>query len=200
MTAEVLNDARERIESAAGKYPEFLREAEHFVYLYVKGMIRGYEGEDNFVMQFPKRRDGYMRGRPRMLAVEIIEGVRSALDYVLFGLSLRNEPTMNPKYPKFVIADDTAAVPRLGQSNRHRPNARQYLSLRLVAVAHHRSPAQGVSCVRVLLEKSVQLRLHRLGDNPPRALAYQVAEFVSKGWIAEGNNRIVGHGGASPLC
>ncbi len=100
VTADLLDDARARIESAAGKHGEFLREAERFVYSYVKGMLKGFDGGDNFKLQFRKRKDSYMSGRPRILAVEIIEGVRSALDYVVFCLSIRNEPMMNPKKPK----------------------------------------------------------------------------------------------------
>ena len=106
MADHLLEDARTRIESAADKHAEFLREAERFVYLYVKGMLRGFDGGDDFKMQLPKPKDGYMTGRGRLLAVEIIEDIRSTLDYVVYALSLRNEPSMNPKNPKFVIADD----------------------------------------------------------------------------------------------
>jgi len=46
----------------------------------------------------------------------------------------------------------------------------------------------------VLLQKDLQLRFHRLPNDPLCALAYKVAELVVKGWIDERNNRIVGHG------
>ena len=67
-----------------------------------------------------------MTGRPRVLAAEIVEGVRSVLDYIVFALSLRHNPNMVPKHPKFVIADDQAsfdaqakvALKHLGDSER----------------------------------------------------------------------------------
>src|SRR5690606_37125457 len=46
----------------------------------------------------------------------------------------------------------------------------------------------------VLLQKDLQLRFHRLPNDPLCALAYKVAELVVKGWIDERNNRIVAHG------
>ena len=109
MSGDPLEGARARIESAASKHAEFLREADRFVYLYVKGMLKGFEGGEVFKIQLSHPKDSYMTGRGRLLAVEIIEGVRSALDYVVYTLSLRNDPAMNPKYPKFVIADDKKA-------------------------------------------------------------------------------------------
>lgn len=102
----MFDDARERIESAADKHGDFLLTCEQFVYEYVKGMIKGFDGQGDFSVQLRKPEDSEMTGRPRMLAVEILEGVRSALDYLVFDLSERNEPTMNRRHPKFVIADD----------------------------------------------------------------------------------------------
>ena len=128
MASDLLEDPRARIESAADKHGQFLREAERFVYRYVKGTLRGFDARDatQFKLQLPKPTDSCMTGRPRVLAAEIVEGVRSALDYIVFALSLRNNPEMKPRHPKFVIADDKAsfdaqakvALKHLGDSER----------------------------------------------------------------------------------
>ena len=109
MTSEILEDARARLESAKEKHARFVRESERFLYEYVQGMIRGFDRQGHFNMQLRKPKDSVMKGHPRMLAVEIIEAVRSNLDYIVFALSLRNNPDMNKKHPKFVIVDDRTA-------------------------------------------------------------------------------------------
>jgi len=112
-TGDSLEDAKARIESAEEKYAAFLGEAERFVYLYVRGMIRGFEDQKDFGIQLRKPKDSFMTGRGRLLAGGIIEDVRSALDYVVYALSIRNEPKANPKYPKFVIVDDSKSFEAL---------------------------------------------------------------------------------------
>ena len=106
MTSDLLEHSRARIESAADKHDQFLQEAERFVYRYVKGMIKGFGERDNFIIRLHKQKDSHMSGKPRVLATEIVESVRSALDYIVFALSERNNPAVNPKHPKFVIADN----------------------------------------------------------------------------------------------
>ena len=109
MTSDLLENPRARIESAEEKHDQFLQEVERFVYRIVKGGIKGFDERDNFTFQLPKLKDSHMSGRPQVLATEIVESVRSALDYIVFALSERNNPAMNPKYPKFVIADNRAS-------------------------------------------------------------------------------------------
>ena len=106
MTNELFQDARQRIESAMDSHGQFMRESERFVYEYVKGMLIGFKEGGKFVIQLRKPSDSYMRGRPQVLAAEILESTRSALDYAVFALSARNNPEMNPKHPRFVIAND----------------------------------------------------------------------------------------------
>ena len=119
---------RERVSNPLRTSTASFCEAEHFVYRYVKGTLRGFDARDatQFKLQLPKPTDSCMTGRPRVLAAEIVEGVRSALDYIVFALSLRNNPEMKPRHPKFVIADDKAsfdaqakvALKHLGDSER----------------------------------------------------------------------------------
>src|SRR5690606_16309194 len=87
----------------------------------------------------------------------------------------------------------TRAVPCLRHLHLHRADPGQHFTLGLVAIAHDGTAAALVPIALVRLEKRLQLRPHRLANDPLRALADQVAELVSKGWIAEGNNRILPH-------
>src|SRR5690606_21940773 len=87
-----------------------------------------------------------------------------------------------------------STVARLRYANLHGADPGQNLALRLVPVPDHCSPACSVLRRSVLLQKGLQLRFHRLPNDPLCALAYKVAELVLKGWIDERNNRIVGHG------
>src|SRR5690606_35187396 len=87
-----------------------------------------------------------------------------------------------------------STVARLRYANLHGADPGQNLALRLVPVPDHCSPACSVLRRSVLLQKDLQLRFHRLPNDPLCALAYKVAELVVKGWIDERNNRIVGHG------
>ena len=68
MASDLLEDPRARIESAADKHGQFLREAEGFVYRYVKGTLRGFDARDamQFKLQLPKPTDSRVTGRPRV--------------------------------------------------------------------------------------------------------------------------------------
>lgn len=57
-----------------------------------------------------------LSNRPRVLAGQISENLRSAMDCVVFRLSERNEPNMNRRFPAFVIADDSASFQGAGGS------------------------------------------------------------------------------------
>lgn len=109
MPLDLFDDSRARIETAAEKHAQFVIETERFIYHYVKGMIKGFDTKGAFAIQLHKPSKSEIRGRPRVLAGEIVESLRSALDYAVFALSLRNNPSMNRKHPKFVIADDKDA-------------------------------------------------------------------------------------------
>ena len=77
-----------------------------FLYEYVKGMIRGWNPEsESFVLQLRHPRDSVMTGKPRALAVDIVEDLRSSLDYMVFELSALNAPNLTESIPQFVIAD-----------------------------------------------------------------------------------------------
>ena len=47
-----------------------------------------------------------LTNRPRVLATQIAENLRSALDYIVFHLSEQNDANLNRRIPAFVISDD----------------------------------------------------------------------------------------------
>src|SRR5690606_35077262 len=76
----------------------------------------------------------------------------------------------------------SATIARLRYANLHRSDPGQNLALGLVAVPNNRASACSVLRRGVLLQEGLQLRFHRLPNDPLCALAYKVAELVVKGW------------------
>lgn len=103
---EQLADAWTRLYRAKENYSALNDEVTDFLYEYVKGMVRGWNPETKgFVIQLRHPRESIMAGRPRALVVDIVEDLRTALDYMVFELSALNTPNLNEKVPQFVIAD-----------------------------------------------------------------------------------------------
>ena len=48
-------------------------------------------------------RESIVSGVPTVLTGQIIEGLRSALDYMVFELSRRNYPDLDERLPQFVL-------------------------------------------------------------------------------------------------
>ena len=77
-----------------------------FLYKYVKGMVKGLDRESgSFVLQLRHPKESNVKGTPRVLVAQIVENLRTALDYMIFELSVLNEPNLNERTPQFVIAD-----------------------------------------------------------------------------------------------
>ena len=53
-----------------------------------------------------------MRGKPRVLVTQIVENLRTALDYMIFELSVLNERELNERLPQFVVADSESDFER----------------------------------------------------------------------------------------
>ena len=101
-----LEDALARIDQAKENYISLTQEIHDFLYKYVKGMKKGFNPETgNFGLQLRHPKDSNVRGRPRVLVTQIVENLRTALDYMVFQLSLLNEPDLDERVPQFVIAD-----------------------------------------------------------------------------------------------
>ena len=103
---EQLSDAWTRLYRAKEIYDAFVNEVPEFMYQYVKGMIKGWSPEsESFVVQLPHPSAHILKGRPRALIVDLVENLRSALDYMVFELSALNTPDLDQHAPQFVIAD-----------------------------------------------------------------------------------------------
>lgn len=105
-TPPELEDATARIEQAKHNYVSLAEELNRFLYDYVKGMVKGFDRESgNFVLQLRHPRESNVKGRSRVLVSQIAENLRTALDYMIFQLSVLNEPHLNERLPQFVIAE-----------------------------------------------------------------------------------------------
>ena len=101
-----LADALARIDQAKENYIALGSEMDQFLYEYVKGMVKGLDRESgNFVLRFRHSKESAVKGRPKVLVAQIVENLRTALDYMIFELSVLNEPDLKERVPQFVIAD-----------------------------------------------------------------------------------------------
>lgn len=106
-TPPQLVDALARLDQARENYMSLAHELNEFLYEYVKGMVRGYNEEtESFVLRLRHPKESFLSGRPVVLTSQIVENLRTALDYMIFELSVLNEPDLNERGPQFVIAED----------------------------------------------------------------------------------------------
>ena len=108
-----LADALARIDQAKENYISLAREMDEFLYNYVKGMVKGLDRKTgNFVLQLRRPKESNVRGKPRVLVTQIVENLRTALDYMIFELSVLNERELNERLPQFVVADSESDFER----------------------------------------------------------------------------------------
>ena len=106
-TPPQLGDALARIDQAKENYVSLAYALDEFLYNYVKGMVKGFDPEtEGFVLQLRHPKESDVSGGPVVLASQIVESLRTALDYMIFQLSVLNEPRLNEREPQFVIADN----------------------------------------------------------------------------------------------
>ena len=112
-----LADALARIASAKENYVLFVQEIERFLYEHVKGMVKGLDLETNtFVLQFRSPEESYITGTPKVLVTQIVENLRSALDYMVFELSRLNVTNLDERRPQFVIVGSGTEFRRQAKS------------------------------------------------------------------------------------
>ena len=116
-TPPELEDVLARVSRAQECYVSLAQEMDRFLYCYVEGMVKGRDSETgNFTLQLGHPRESVVKGRPRLLVAEIVENLRSALDYMVFQLSVRNEPELSERVPQFVISSNKADFKRQAKS------------------------------------------------------------------------------------
>ena len=92
--------------------------------------------------------DSIVRGRSSVLVAQIVENLRNALDYMIFQLSVLNEPYFDERVPQFVISDSKA---------RFEPQAKrrlQYLTDDQKSFVERIQPYQGNKMLELLGEIS----------------------------------------------
>ena len=105
-TPSELSDALARVGQAFEDLKDLSQEMDSFLYRHIGGMVKGLDRKtDSFVLQLRDPKELYVKGRPRVLVVQILENLRSTLDYMVFHLSKLNHSSMNERIPQFVIAD-----------------------------------------------------------------------------------------------
>lgn len=114
MPTEQFQDSWDRIDSAYAEYDEFLGEVDKAMHSQMQRMIcwSPDNPNDTTIRLLTAKELIELTNRPRVLAGQIAENLRSALDYIVFRLSERNDPTLNNRLPSFVIADDSASFQR----------------------------------------------------------------------------------------
>ena len=101
-----LEDALGRIDQAKDNYVSLVHEINEFLYDFVKGMVKGYDPvTEDLDLQLRHPNENIVKGRPRTLVVQIVENLRSALDYMVFQLSTQNVSDLNERVPQFLIAE-----------------------------------------------------------------------------------------------
>ena len=154
-TPPELEDAAARIEQAKHNYISLAEELNRFLYDYVKGMVKGFDRESgNFVLQLRHHRESNVKGRPRVLVSQIVENLRTALDYMIFQLSVLNEPHLNERLPQFVIAETEPDF------QRHARTRLQYLNDEQKSFVEQIQPYRGNKML-TLLGKMTNAGKHR---------------------------------------
>ena len=114
MPTNQFQDSWDRIESAYKEYDEFLVEVDKTMHLQMQRMISSSPDDPNrtTIRLLTPKELIELTNRPRVLVGQISENLRSALDYIIFRLSERNDPNMNNRLPAFVMADDSTSFHR----------------------------------------------------------------------------------------
>ncbi len=156
-TPPQLDDALARVGQAKENYVSLAGEIEDFLYNYVKGMVKGYSRETgDFHMQLRHPRESTVRGRPVVLVSQIAENLRTALDYLVFELSLLNEPELNERVPQFVIADNKEEFERQAKTRL------RYLIPEQRRFVEELQPYRGNGVLALLGELAIQGKHRRL--------------------------------------
>ena len=144
-------DSWDRIECAHDEYGQFLYEIDKTMHSQAQRMIRppSPTNPDGVEIQLLHPKELIeLTNRPRVLAGQIAENLRSALDYIVFHLSERNDKTLNGRLPAFVIADDAASFQQSSGT------ALKYLSADQRKIVEDLQPYQGHEYMAVIRDAS----------------------------------------------
>ena len=100
-----LNDALARIAKAKEDFHSLYDALDDFIYDYFEGMVKGVDaetGDRHLQLRHPD--DSVVKGRGPVLVAQVVENLRTSLDYLVYQLSLLNQPKADVRTPQFVIA------------------------------------------------------------------------------------------------
>ena len=99
-----LEDSVARIDQAWSNYDSLETALRKFLYDYVKGMVIGRDpAGGGYSLQVRPPSDDIVRGQPKVLVAQVAENLRSALEYMVFELSMLNDPSLDEWIPQFPI-------------------------------------------------------------------------------------------------
>ena len=102
-----MKNALAKIYKAQEEYLGLPDKIDEFLCEYIKGMIKGKDQETgHFVIQAQHPEESILPSELQVLAGQIAENLRSALDYMISELSVKNDPDLNERIPQFAIVDD----------------------------------------------------------------------------------------------
>ena len=156
-TPPQLEDALARIERAKENYISLAYEINEFLYNYVKGMVKGLDPETgNFTLQLRHPKESNVKGGPVVLVTQIVEHLRTALDYMVFQLSILNQSDLNQWEPQFVIADNKSKFQRQAKTRL------RYLTAEQKSFVEQIQPYNGNEILALLREMAGEGKHRRL--------------------------------------
>lgn len=103
-TPQELEDSVARIAQAWSNYGFLETALSKFLYEYVKGMVKGRGPADGgYSLHVRPPSDDIVKGQPKVLVAQVAENLRSALEYMIFELSMLNDPSLDEWIPQFPI-------------------------------------------------------------------------------------------------
>ena len=156
-TPSQLEDALARLGQAKEDYFSLVHELNEFLFNYVRGMVKGFDRKTgHFVIKLRHPNESNVRGSPVVLVTQIVESLRTSLDYMVFELSVLNTPDLNQRVPQFVIADSESDF------NRQAKTRLRYLTAEQKSVVEQIQPYNGNGMLGLLGEMAIQGKHRRL--------------------------------------
>lgn len=144
-------DSWDRIECACTEYRDLQIEIDRAMHSQAQRMIQGPSPKDpkGVVIRLLHPKELIeLTNRPRVLAVQIAENLRAALNYIVYHLSEQNDEALNVKHPAFVIADDVASFQKSSVS------ALKYLTAEQRQIVEGLQPYRGHSYMQLIRDTS----------------------------------------------
>ena len=179
-TPQELEDSVARIDQDWSNYGSLETALSKFLYDYVKGMVRGRDPAGGYSLQVRHTSDDIVKGQPKVLVAQVAENLRSALDYMVFELSMLNDPSLDEWIPQFPITKTK------DEFNTQTKGRLKYLSNDQIKFVEKQQPYHGNHMLSLLAEitnPSKHRRLASLRDDTDLGIYF--AEVTRKEEFAD---------------